>query len=366
MIRIETQPMNLKPLPADMPYLSDGQQAYLDLFRQGKTIAQTVEAMLAQGRLVSFTQLYDLVQLLYKKNLIQNPMFKSFFDKIEAHAKPAPKGNLLGSLFKKEKPDEYLSRHPFFRSQPPVITALFSQHAEVIEAKPGTFLCQKGHLERDLFFMLDGEAGVYRHTEDERGRKLVGFFGKDAVIGEIGFFMGEIRTADVVVTKPAKLVAVRYNEEAFGRIMNKEIAKNLQTRLRVVHALAKSPFLKSIPEEAMSALIFSGKVRDSKEFDVICKEGDQGDSCFVIIQGSVTVSKGPKTIGVLGPGEAFGEIALFFTQGKRTATVMAQRDTSVLEIKAKDFYGMLAENLLLAAEFEKLALARSEKLQQSA
>ncbi|HRO67636.1 MAG TPA: cyclic nucleotide-binding domain-containing protein, partial [Pseudobdellovibrionaceae bacterium] len=99
---------------------------------------------------------------------------------------------------------------------------------------------------------------------------------------------------------------------------------------------------------------------------VICKEGDQGDSCFVIIQGSVTVSKGPKTIGVLGPGEAFGEIALFFTQGTRTATVMAQRNTSVLEIKAKDFYGMLSENLLLAAEFEKLALARSEKLQQSA
>ncbi len=366
MIRIEIQPLSLKPIPPDFPSLGDGPMAYLELFRQGKTISQTVSVLLEQGRLVRFTQMFDLVQLLYKKNLIQNPMFKSFFDKLEAHAKPAPKAHLLSALFKKEKPDEYLTRHPFFRSQPPVITSLFCKHAEVIEAKPGTFLCQKGHLERDLFFMIDGEAGIYRHAENGQGRKLIGFFGKDAVIGEVGFFMGEIRTADVVVTKAAKIVAVRYDEDAFGRTMDKDLAKNMQMRLRVVHALAKSPFLKSIPEEAMSSLIFSGKLRDVKEFDVLCKEGEQGDSCFVVISGSVSVAKGPKTINVLGPGEAFGEIALFFTQGVRTATVMAQRETTVLEIKAKDFYGLLSENLLLAAEFEKLALARSEKLKQSA
>ena len=365
MIQIETQPLSLKPIPKDFQLPSEGAAAYLEHFKQGKTISQTVSILLGQGRLVSFTQMLDLVVCLHRKNLIQNPMFRSFFEKLETHAKPAGKVALLASLFKKEKPDEYLSRHPFFRSQPPPITALFCRQAEVLEAKPGTFLCQRGHLERDLFFMVEGEAGIYRSTENG-GRKLIGFFGKDAVIGEVGFFMGEVRTADVVVTKPSKIVAVRYSPEAFDQTMDREIAKTMQLRLRVVHALAKSPFLKSIPEEAMNSLIFSGKLREVKEFEVLCKEGEKGDSCFVVINGSVAVSKGPKTIGVLGPGEAFGEIALFFTQGTRTATVMAQRETSVLEIHAADFYRLLAENLLLASEFEKLALIRSEKLKKSA
>lgn len=365
MIKIETQPLSLKPVPSSFPSLSDGQKAYLELLQKGKTISQAVEHLFSQGRLVSFTELFSLVKSLHKHGLIQNPLFAAYFQNLEDHAKPAAKPGLLSGLFKKEKPDEYLGRHPFFRAQSPAVLALFCQHAEVIEAKPGTFLCQTGFLERDLFFMIEGEAGIYRKL-DEGGRKLVGFFGKDAVIGEVGFFMGELRTADVVVTKPAKLVVVRHEEAAFGRIINKDIAKNLQSRLRVVHALAKSPFLKNIPEEAMAALTFAGKVRDVKEFEVLCKENDRGESCFVVINGSVSVAKGPKTIGVLGPGDAFGEIALFFTQGTRTATVMAQRDTTVLEIQALDFYRMLAENLLLAAEFEKLALERSEKLLQAA
>jgi CRP-like cAMP-binding protein len=366
MIRIETQPLSLKPVPTGFGPLSDGQKVYLQKMQEGLTIAKTVEFLLSQGRLVNFGDLFNLVKHLHDDKLIQNPAFAGYFSMLQEHEKPAPKGvaAFIPGLFKKDKAEEYITRHPFFRAQNPVVTALFAQHAEIIEAKVGTVLCQTGHLERDLFFMIEGEAAIYKPT-DTQGRRLMGFLGKDAVIGEVGFFVGELRTADVIITKPAKLVAVRYEESAFGRIINKEIAKNLQSRFRVVHALAKSPFLKSIPEEAMDSLLYSGHIRTAKEFEVLCKEDDRGESCFVVVQGSVVITKGQKTVGVLGPGEAFGEIALFFTQGRRTATAMAQRETTLLEISAKDFYGLLSENILLACEFEKLALTRSQKLKQT-
>ncbi|MBX2986600.1 MAG: cyclic nucleotide-binding domain-containing protein [Bdellovibrionaceae bacterium] len=365
MLRIESQPMTLKPVPVDFGPLSEAQTVYLKMLKEGQTITQCVDDLLAEGRLVSFTEMYDLVEKLHRASLIQNPLFKNFFQKLSDHAKPGGKPGMLTSLFKKEKPDEYLRRHPFFRSQNPVITALFCQHAEVIEAKPGTMICQAGHLERDLFFMIDGEAAIYKNIEGQ-GRRLLGFLGKGAVIGEVGFFMGELRTADVVVTKAAKFVAIRYDEAAFGRIINKDIARNLQIRFRVVHALAKSPFLKNIPEEALDSLAFAGQVRDAKEFDVLCRENELGDRCFVVINGSVVISRGTKNVGVLGPGEVFGEIALFFTEGRRTATAMAQRDTMILEIKAQDFYKLLGRNLLLGKEFEKLALERAGKIKQAA
>lgn len=363
MVQIENKPLSLKPITAPFAGLSDGQRFYLESFTQNRTIAQTVSSLLEQGRLPCFQELFDLVKRLHDAKLIQNPIFTAYFQKLEEFAKPAAPGfgGLVSGLFKKEKPEDYLMKHPFFRSQNPAVTALFAQHSEIIEAKAGTTLCQTGHLERDLFFLIDGEAAIYKNVEGA-GRRLLGFFGKDAVIGEIGFFLGELRTADVVCTKPCKLVAIRYDEAAFGRIINKDIAKNLQVRFRVIHALAKSPFLKSIPEEAIHALLFAGKIRQAAEFEPLTKENEHGDSCFVVISGSVAVSKGAKTIGVLGPGEAFGEIALFFTQGKRTATAMAQRDTTLLEIPARDFYRILGENILLAREFEKLALERAGKM----
>lgn len=366
MVHIETQPMSLKPVPQSFQ-LSEGQRHFLEQFQQGRTIAQAVSHLLEQGRLPSFQELFDLVKRLHEAKLIQNPMFTAYFQKIEQHANPASSGigGLVSGLFKKERPEDYLMKHPFFRSQNPVVTSLFAQHSEIIEAKTGTVLCQTGHLERDLFFMIDGEAAIYK-TIPGQGRRLLGFFGKEAVIGEVGFFLGELRTADVVCTKPCKLVVIRYDEPAFGRIINKDIAKNLQIRFRVIHALAKSPFLKTIPEEALHALLFAGRVRQAAEFEKLTQENEHGESCFIVISGSVAVSKGAKTIGVLGPGEAFGEIALFFTQGKRTATAMAQRDTTLLEIPARDFYRILGENILLACEFEKLALERAGKMKATA
>lgn len=364
MTPIESQPPQLAQVPASFGPLSEGQRVYLNALKAGRTIAQTVETLLQDGRLVSFTQLFDLVEKLHDEKLIKNPAFKNYFDKIHKLEKGQSElSTLVKGIFKKDDPEQYLRKHPFFRSQAPLVTALFCKHAEVIEVKAGTVLCNTGKLERDLFFMIEGEAAIYKNLPEDKGRRLLGVFGKDAVIGEVGFFVGELRTADVICTKPSKLVLIRYSDQAFGRIINKDIAKNLQVRFRVVHALTKSPFLKGLPEEAMDSLLFAGQVRNAKEFDTLVKENEKGHSCFIVVSGSVVVSRGTKTVGVLGPGDAFGEIALFFTQGKRTATVMAQRDTVLLEIHAKDFYRILAENILLGREFERLALERAKRLQ---
>lgn len=365
MQKIETLPLQLKPVPASFGPLSEPQKLYLSKLREGQTIAGLVEELLGHGRLVSFAQLYDLVQRLDEAKLVGQPVVGAYFEKIRHFEKQGADSKSKSggfSFFKKEeKAETFLARHPFFRNQNPLILSLFCRFSEVIEAPAGTVLCRTGHLERELFFMIDGEAAIYKNIEGQ-GRRLIGFFGKDAIIGEVGFFMGEMRTADVVLTKPAKLVRVSYDEASFSAVINREVAKKLQVRFRVIHALARSSFLKALPEEALEPLIFCGKLRQAEEFQVICKEGEAGDACYIVVNGSVVVSKGPKNIGALGPGEAFGEIALFFTQGIRTATVMAQRETSILELKAQDFYRLLGENLLLAREFEKLALIRTDKL----
>jgi uncharacterized protein (TIGR02266 family) len=66
--------------------------------------------------------------------------------------------------------------------------------------------------------------------------------------------------------------------------------------------------------------------------EVIIREGTSGDWVYFVISGNVEVSRamGEKRIilGILDPGEIFGELA-FFGAGKRTATVKAIGETTV-------------------------------------
>lgn len=364
MARIEKLILNLRASATPPGVLSPTQRLYLERLRQGATIAQVVQEFLAQGHLVGFNEMFDLVRRLHEARLIQQPDVGRFFQTLTSVQREPEPGPQLGAIFKKEDPKRHLERHAFFRSMNPVITALFCQHAEIVEYPAGMVLCRQGAFERDLYFLIDGEVAIHRQLEGG-GRRLIGLFGRNAVLGEVGFFMGEVRTADVVCARPCKVVRVRYQEAAFGRLINKEAASRLQTRFRVVHALAKSPFLQSLPDEAIDPLIFAGRLRQVKEYEAICREGESGDACFIVISGSFAISQGPRPIGVRGPGEAFGEVALFFTQGRRTATAMAQRESTVLEIPARDFYRLLGENLLLACEFEKMALERYQQVNRT-
>jgi CRP-like cAMP-binding protein len=60
----------------------------------------------------------------------------------------------------------------------------------------------------------------------------------------------------------------------------------------------------------------------------------------------------------LNQGDLFGEIALLATGGKRSASVQAEGDVLLLEINWKNFYQLMAQNLVLAREFERVAISR--------
>jgi CRP-like cAMP-binding protein len=68
---------------------------------------------------------------------------------------------------------------------------------------------------------------------------------------------------------------------------------------------------------------------------VIIREGEQGAVAYLVQSGQVQVyseAGGKKTVlGILGPGEIFGEMALF-NEGLRTASVQALEDCNVVTI----------------------------------
>jgi CRP-like cAMP-binding protein len=76
---------------------------------------------------------------------------------------------------------------------------------------------------------------------------------------------------------------------------------------------------------------------------VLCKEGAFGREFFVIVEGSVEVTRSGKHLANRGAGDFIGEIALIATP-RRTATVTATTPVRCFVLTSRDFRRVLDQN----------------------
>jgi CRP/FNR family cyclic AMP-dependent transcriptional regulator len=101
-------------------------------------------------------------------------------------------------------------------------------------------------------------------------------------------------------------------------------------------AFLQAPLFSALDPEGAAALRASLVAQDLAKGEVIFSEGQPGDQMYVIVEGKVklgqTSSDGRESLlGVLGPGEMFGELSLF-DPGLRTSTATALTDSIVLAL----------------------------------
>jgi CRP-like cAMP-binding protein len=75
----------------------------------------------------------------------------------------------------------------------------------------------------------------------------------------------------------------------------------------------------------------------------VVKEGQEGDSFYVILQGeAMVVASDGTAVNRLQPGDFFGEISLL-DGGARTATVTTETPMTMLELKRAEFLRMVED-----------------------
>ena len=67
------------------------------------------------------------------------------------------------------------------------------------------------------------------------------------------------------------------------------------------------------------------------------KEGERGDELVILLDGEVEVRHDGALLGVLGPGDFVGEVALLDDSARRTATVVARTPVVVAYLGRHDF-----------------------------
>jgi CRP-like cAMP-binding protein len=75
----------------------------------------------------------------------------------------------------------------------------------------------------------------------------------------------------------------------------------------------------------------------------LVKQGEIGDSFYVVLTGQAKVAASGRTVNHLLPGDHFGEISLL-DGGPRTASVIAETEQTLVIIRQKDFLAMLTKD----------------------
>lgn len=106
-------------------------------------------------------------------------------------------------------------------------------------------------------------------------------------------------------------------------------------------------------EQAESFVSLLKKVK-IPPFATIVKQGEHGDSMFLLLEGearvTVNIQGKEDMIAVLGVGDFFGEIALL-DQGPRSANVIANKNCTLLQLSKDNFEQIVQEQPELASRF---------------
>jgi len=109
--------------------------------------------------------------------------------------------------------------------------------------------------------------------------------------------------------------------------------------------LAGHELFRKLSDRELDDLVLAVHVKHVVAREELCHKGDPGNQLYLIATGllkaQTTSASGDDVVfSIMGPGEAFGEVALFIG-GKRTATVVAIQDSDVLQIDRRELFPFL-------------------------
>jgi CRP-like cAMP-binding protein len=141
------------------------------------------------------------------------------------------------------------------------------------------------------------------------------------------------------------LEVLRLEEYGFDRLLRTSARFDAASgeSLKRVRVLRRIPLFAAFDGRDLTRLAARMRRVEAQASEEIVRQGETGESFYVIDSGKVSVQVDNVQRATLGPGEYFGEIALMM-DAPRTATVVALQPTVMLLMEAGDFKAMLRDS----------------------
>ncbi len=107
----------------------------------------------------------------------------------------------------------------------------------------------------------------------------------------------------------------------------------MEDKLEILRSV---PLFADLDERGLQAVSILAREVTFRAGDVLMVEGEDGDAFFVIMDGTIRIVRGDRTIRSMTAGGFLGEIALV-ERRPRTATATCVTDARLLEIRRHEF-----------------------------
>jgi hypothetical protein len=128
-----------------------------------------------------------------------------------------------------------------------------------------------------------------------------------------------------------------------------------------VAALRRVEMLRPLPMPAIELLALNLRRMDVQAGATVFSQGDHGDSFYVVLSGEANVERNGRKLRTIGPGDAFGEIALL-RETHRTATITATAPLGLFVLERRHFVPMVTGYRASAAEADAKVVALMPEL----
>ena len=119
--------------------------------------------------------------------------------------------------------------------------------------------------------------------------------------------------------------------------------------------LQKVPIFSGLTDRQLRGLAKDSAERKFAEGATVVRQGEKGVGFFLLLEGRVDVRRRGRKLASLGPGQFFGEMALF-NEAPRSADVIAVEPTRCLVLTKWQFWGFaMGEPKMLRGMLEEIA-----------
>lgn len=116
----------------------------------------------------------------------------------------------------------------------------------------------------------------------------------------------------------------------------------MASRTKHLEHLAEIPLFSALNKRDLQRIARASNEITRDAGTILVDQGDAGREAFVLVEGTATVKRNGRKVGVLGPGSSIGELSLL-DHGPRTATVTADTPVTLLVLSAREFAGIIEE-----------------------
>jgi CRP-like cAMP-binding protein len=210
------------------------------------------------------------------------------------------------------------------------------------EMSPGDCVIREGEVGNSFFVLAQGKVRVSRRTDDGSDT-ILAYLTDGAFFGEMALLQDGARTASVIVEEDSQIFEL--SKPLLDKVVEQfpsvaKVLRNFYTQRLLSTAMAIHPLFRPFGPNERRALMELFKSKPFKANDVLLEEGKKGEGLYILLTGTLEVTKvkdgAPVQIAELVAGDMFGEISLL-TNRPTVATVRAVTDCFVLRLSKKNF-----------------------------